>query len=226
MIHREYGYTVKGCRTEQRQRWDKIRYDERMKIEKKGREETVARRRERSRKKRAHKETQWLNSAEQAAEPVKALPDRYLVKALQDELHYSKDNHEAKKKRAAHTGRALALKNLKSQLKKTNRELRAAEKLIGLMGGKGYSLAMSDFFTSQVNEVKTKYHAHHASYVEAMSEIVLTPWWDELRLQNSKESLEKIVEALQSELKAFKDGVAVPVKNLMGLRGARAAPPL
>ena len=225
MIHSEYGYTVKDCRTEQRQRWDKIRYDERMKIEKKGREETVARRRERSRKKRAHKETQWLNSAEQAAEPVKALPDRYLVKALQDELHYSKDNHEAKKKRAAHTGRALALKNLKSQLKKTNRELRAAEKLIGLMGGKGYSLAMSDFFTSQVNEVKTKYHAHHASYVEAMSEIVLTPWWGELRLQNSKESLEKIVEALQSELKAFKDGVAVPVKNLMGLRGARAAPP-
>ena len=118
MIHSEYGYTVKDCRTEQRQTWDKIRYDERMKIEKKGREETVARRRERSRMKRAHKETQWLNSAEQAAEPVKALPDRYLVKALQDELHYSKDNHEAKKKRAAHTGRALALKNLKSQLKK------------------------------------------------------------------------------------------------------------
>ena len=36
MIHREYGYTVKDCRTEQRQRWDKIRYDERMKIEKRG----------------------------------------------------------------------------------------------------------------------------------------------------------------------------------------------
>ena len=183
--------------------------------------------------KRADKETQWLNSAEQAAELVKALPDRdHGVEEMamsgiqQNELHYSKDNHEAKKKRAAHTGRAGALKNLKSQLDKTNRELRAAEKLIGLMGGKGYSLAMSDFFTSQVNEVKTKYHAHHASYVEAMSEIVLTPWWDELRLQNSKESLEKIVEALQSELKAFKDGVAVPVKNLMGLRGARAAPPL
>ena len=39
-----------------------------MKREKEEREETVARRRERSRMKRAHKETQWLNSAEQAAE--------------------------------------------------------------------------------------------------------------------------------------------------------------
>ena len=96
--------------------------------------------------KRAHKETQWLNSAEQAAEPVKALPDRDLVKAFQDELHYSKDNHETKKKKAAHAGRAGALKNLKIQLDKTNQELRAAEKLIGLMGGKGYSLAMRDFF--------------------------------------------------------------------------------
>ena len=36
MIHSEYGYTVKDCRTEQRQTWDKIRYDERMKIEKRG----------------------------------------------------------------------------------------------------------------------------------------------------------------------------------------------
>ena len=36
MIHSEYGYTVKDCRTEQRQRWDNIRYDERMNIEKKG----------------------------------------------------------------------------------------------------------------------------------------------------------------------------------------------
>ena len=128
---------MKDCRTEQRARWGKIRWEARVKREKEEREETVARRRERSRMKRAHKETQWLNSAEQAAEPVKALPDRYLVKALQDELHYSKDNHEAKKKRAAHTGRAGALKNLKSQLDKTNRELRAAEKLIGSWEARG-----------------------------------------------------------------------------------------
>ena len=47
MIHRENGWTIKDCRTEQRQRWSKIRHAEQMNIEKKEREETVARWRER-----------------------------------------------------------------------------------------------------------------------------------------------------------------------------------
>ena len=47
MIHRENGWTIKDCRTEQRQRWSTIRHAERMKREKKEREETVARWRER-----------------------------------------------------------------------------------------------------------------------------------------------------------------------------------
>ena len=47
MIHRENGWTIMDCRTEQRQRWEKIRHAERMKGEKREREETVDRWRER-----------------------------------------------------------------------------------------------------------------------------------------------------------------------------------
>ena len=52
MIHRENGWTIMDCRTEQRQRWEKIRHAERMKGEKREREETVDKWRERKRMKR------------------------------------------------------------------------------------------------------------------------------------------------------------------------------
>ena len=64
MIHRDNGWTIKDCRTEQRQRWSKIRHAERMKKEKKEREETVARWRERKCMKREDKN---------AEEPVKGV---------------------------------------------------------------------------------------------------------------------------------------------------------
>ena len=64
MIHRDNGWTIKDCRTEQRQRWSKIRHAERMKKEKREREETVARWRERKCMKREDKN---------AEEPVKGV---------------------------------------------------------------------------------------------------------------------------------------------------------
>ena len=61
LIARSGSFTVKDCRTAQRQRWSKTRYEARMKREKEEREETVARWRERSRMKRADKESNQAN---------------------------------------------------------------------------------------------------------------------------------------------------------------------
>ena len=60
-IARSGTFTVKDCRTEQRARWGKIRWEARVKREKEEREETVARWRERSRMKRADKESNQAN---------------------------------------------------------------------------------------------------------------------------------------------------------------------
>ena len=54
MIHRENGWTIKDCRTEQRQRWAKIRHAQEMEREKKEREEVVVRWKERARMKREY----------------------------------------------------------------------------------------------------------------------------------------------------------------------------
>ena len=73
MISRTGTFTVKDCRTEQRARWGRIRWEARVKREREEREQTVQRWRERSRMKREDKDTQWLNSAEQAAEFTKVV---------------------------------------------------------------------------------------------------------------------------------------------------------
>ena len=60
-IARTGTFTVKDCRTEQRARWGRIRWEARVKREKEEREETVARWRERSRMKRADNESNQAN---------------------------------------------------------------------------------------------------------------------------------------------------------------------
>ena len=52
MIHRENGWTIKDCRTDQRARWAKITHAREMEKEKKAREEVVARWKERAKMKK------------------------------------------------------------------------------------------------------------------------------------------------------------------------------
>ena len=205
MISRTGTFTVKDCRTEQRARWGRIRWEARVKREREEREQTVQRWRERSRMKRADKETQWLNSAEQAAEVVKALPDRdHEVEEMamsgikQNESHNSKDNHETLRRSSSAPWASV---------------------FDGSGGSAPFDAAWRTDSKDYDNDDDT--HAFAATVEpEAYEEVFVEGEGD------NGGGEEKIVEALQSELKAFKDGVAVPVKNLMGLRGARAAPPL
>ena len=67
LIARNGAFTVKDCRTEQRARWERIRWEDRVKREREEREQTVQRWRERSRMNRedkggprAHGHIEWL----------------------------------------------------------------------------------------------------------------------------------------------------------------------
>ena len=126
-----------------------------------------------------------------------------------------------KAKQSATTQRVNSLKKFKSEIDKSNSDIRQAEQMVKRMvDEKGFPETMQKWFADRVEEFKLQHAAHHEYYVSEMTKMPSTPW-DVPALQSSIEAIEARSQNLATDFKQFKDGVYLDVKRLMGASGSK-----
>ena len=108
-----------------------------------------------------------------------------------------------------------ALKKLKSDIDKAQKDIREVEGLVSRMvSDKGFPETMQQWFQSRVKNFKDSHGQIHQFYVNEMTDMPSSPLGLE-GVQARTQKVEEVIAELSKDFKDFKDGVMQDVKHLM-----------